>query len=64
MLRKQEKRIVYWLEKFFPDKISKRNVGIYQAIRRDLLKNPDEFYKKLLGGSIARGPVSTEVMLP
>ncbi|WP_299594185.1 hypothetical protein [uncultured Microbulbifer sp.] len=56
LLKTQAKRIVFWLEKFFPDRISKQNTGKYQAIRRDLLSNPDAFYKKLLGGSGARNP--------
>lgn len=51
MVRRVEKRIVYWLEKLFPDKLAKRNSQIYQAIRRDLLDSPAQFYDKLTGSA-------------
>ena len=57
----QAKRIVFWLEKVFPDRVSMRNSQIYETIRKELTSNPLEFYNKLLGlkdSSITKAPHS------
>ncbi|WP_153039093.1 hypothetical protein [Microbulbifer sp. Q7] len=49
LLSRQAKRIVFWLEKIFPDRIAKRNAWLYRTIRQDLIKNPASFYDELQG---------------
>ncbi|MBN8429747.1 hypothetical protein JF535_02665 [Microbulbifer salipaludis] len=61
LISRQAKRIVFWLEKVFPDRLAKRNMLLYQAIRRDLKNNSASFYDELQGLPGSPDPATARV---